>query len=256
MADSNVVTWEPESQVEEKVPLPEWNGQRTIIRIAVPMLRGGYDPDGHPTAPVVVGGGTQPDPVEFRASYDRPSKRWVGPEAPLVEQLYQQGAIADTPPNDSRNARSNAIEHQRGAWPTADGQPALRPELRQRTKEMVTEEWARVLSGGLEELKRLEAQERRADREENAGAIRELAAAVRESNGGGRGNVLMEKLAQLAEQQPEALETVLNQMLEQPAERGDWAGASGPAAHPAGRRRQRAQQQPEEDQSAVSDEES
>lgn len=252
--DYEVVDWQPEAVVQEEAALPEWSGRRTRLPIAYPMLRGGYDRDGRPTNPAIVGGydaNGQPELVEFLAEVDPVTRRWVGPEAEHVIWLKSQGMIAGTEEQAQRAAATAAVEFQRGAVSNGT-EPAVRPELRQRTKQQVQREYERVLAGGRENLLRLEAQERRADREENANAIRELAAAVRESGQQGPKNALMDQLSKLAEANPELLEKVLAQVTGAPSsETADFAGAAGPGTHATARRR-RAQQE----DSAVSDEES
>jgi len=153
----------------------------TRMPIAFPTLRGERDDQGNAAGPPrVLGLG---DEVVFRASYDPQRGRWVGPEAQHVEDLLASGVILGSEKQRERAAQGSAIEHERGCWPTPDGKPAQRPELRQRTKELVQREWERILAGGWKELRRIEGQESRADRADNAAAVRELADAIRSGRG-------------------------------------------------------------------------
>jgi hypothetical protein len=217
-----VVEWVPEVKVEESRPSRDWTGVRTRMPIAYPMLRGDRDEQGRPTGPPrIVGDG---DLVEFLASWDQETRRWYGPEAEHVEELLRQGMIRGSEAQQVRASQVAAIEHERGCWPTPDGKPALRPELRQRTKEQVQREWERVLAGGWAELHRLEAQEARSDRQENAAALRELADAIREGGAAGAARLDPETLAQAV--------TIAIQLMN---ERGtgptaEFAGAQGPGS--------------------------
>lgn len=189
-----VVDWQPDVRVEESKAPREWTGTRTRMPVAYPMLRGDRDERGRPVGPPrIVGDG---DTIEFLAAYDRDTRRWYGPEAEHVEDLLRQGMIRGSDAQQVRAAQVAAIEHERGCWPTPDGKPALRPDLRQRTKEVVQREWERVLAGGWAELHRLEAQESRSDRQNNAAALHELSEAIREGGAAGASRLDPEVLAQ------------------------------------------------------------
>lgn len=233
-AGGRVVEWRPEVKVEPSREPKAWNGAHTRMPIAYPMLRGDRDEQGNPAgSPRVVGEG---DTVEFLASYDPESRRWYGPEAEHVEELLRQGMIRGSEAQQVRAAQVAAIEHERGCWPTPDGQPARRPELRQRSKEQVQREWERVLAGGWQELHRLEAQEARSDRQANAAALRELAGAIREGGAAGASRLDPEVLAQ-------AVAIAVQLMNErETGPTAEFAGAQGPGSE---LRKIRGRQKPE-----------
>ncbi len=213
---AQVVEWDPEVKAGADTPVRTWDGVCTRMRVAYPMLRGDKDANGNPLGPPrVVGGG---DHVTFLASYDREARRWFGPEAQHVEDLLAQGNITGSRRQEERAAQVAAVEHERGCWPTPDGKPALRPELRARTTEQVIRELERVLGGGWLELRRIEAQEAQSNRNEQAATVDKLAAAIRE--GGASASVNPEVMAQ-------AIVIAMQAMGVQPAQ---FPGSAGPGS--------------------------
>jgi hypothetical protein len=221
-----VVQWQPEIQVVESAPARQWDGTRTRLPLALNMLRGDRGDDGKPSGPPrVLGLG---DHIEVDAVYDEDGKRWLGPEAEHVEDLFRRGMILGSAAQRDLSAEATAIEHTRGAWPTADGKPAVRPELRQRDKSAAQAEWERALAGGMRQILRREKQEARADLQDqveaaagHTAAIEKLAASIQSS-----GQMPAIEPGQLAE----AMVSVLKGMgLTVVASEGaEFAGAKGP----------------------------
>lgn len=100
------------------------------------------------------------DPFEVEASFDRETKRWLGPEGPHVEQLFALGQILGSEQALTRARLQAAVEHERGVHPTRDD-PIGRPDLAAYSPEEVREQWRRFLAGGQGQISRRERQEAR-----------------------------------------------------------------------------------------------
>lgn len=146
--DANVQDWEPEVALPDfGGPDRAWSGQRTRLRTAYPLMR---------DQQILKPG----DTFEVAASYDRATKRWVGPEAVHVEHLFAVGQIAGSQEAETRLRLQSAIEHERGVHPTRDD-PLGRPDLASFSADQVVNQWRRVLGGGQGELSRTERQNAR-----------------------------------------------------------------------------------------------
>lgn len=161
MADTRgrgaVAAAEPESAVEDWTPevavadprnrSVQWDGRRTRLRTAYPMMR---------DQRILVPG----DSFEVAATFDRATRRWIGPEAQHVEMLFTVGQILGSKEAETRSRLQAAIEHERGVHPTRDD-PEGRPDLAPYSPEEVRNQWRRVLGGGQGELSRAERQNAR-----------------------------------------------------------------------------------------------
>jgi hypothetical protein len=186
-AKHRVVTYRPPKPVEpagaaEAHAGPTWDGTRTRLTISnTTMLRGGWDDEGRPTAPVLVGPG---ESAEFLCA--EVDGEWVGPEARHVKQLLARGLVAGTAEAQRLDNEITVLEAERGVYGGGeDGEP-LRPELKRPTKEQMANvggqhSLAASIKEGLEGRKRLEARLVNASRAENGRLTEELIAELRAS---------------------------------------------------------------------------
>ena len=155
-----VAEWTPETDQ----PLPDagakWDGRSTRLRMAFPILRD------H----VIVPAG---ETIIVRASQHPSTKRWWGPEAAHVEDLFALGMIHGSTQAEERIAKTHAVEMERGAWGTREN-PAGRPELRAQTSEQVQRTWERALLGGPDAVLRAE----RSQAKTESAAAQDMAAAA------------------------------------------------------------------------------
>src|SRR5258708_16970906 len=87
------------------------------------------------------------------------SYRWVGPEAPHLQDLIAAGVIANTPESRARGRRQAVIDHERGTDGNEDHGPL--PHLAEAAPAAVKRRWESALAGGPDEVMRKELQESR-----------------------------------------------------------------------------------------------
>lgn len=249
MTEQQVVDWVPDDAPDAPISLAEWDGTRTRLRVARNVWRGDKDARGNPQAPRIVGRG---EAIEFEAAVvldDSGRKVWVGPEAQHVQDLFAMGCIVNTQAAEALDAAIRSAETERGAWPDGSSQPVL-TELRQKTRDELYRLMLRAggrtyVLGSVKERLRVDRQEARR-REDNTGAMLELASAIRDSSKGGGGQSLGEAIQNLSDQQVQELIAALSNRVSQPMDNDqeEWPGGQGPGTHPSARRR-RQQQEPE-----------
>jgi hypothetical protein len=237
MAEQEVVDWIPEeSEPRPPITTLTWDGTRTRLRVARNVWRGDHDAQGNALRPHLVG---RNETIEFEAAYDKGTKTWVGPEADHVQNLIRIGAIAGTSRAAELDAMIRNAEVERGAWGGGENVEPLRPDLRQRTRDELYQLLIRAggrsyVEGSVDERLRIDRQEARRS-EEQTGAIRELAQAIRE---GGNKTSFEDAVATLSPEQVETLARALAQRTSQPMDNeGEWPGAQGPGTHPSARAR-------------------